>query len=117
VVVVGEGGELSSYKSVAEWVYYNTGWRIYLRGEYLAGEICVSAKGKSVSAVWEKNVQMHAVGTGTGPASEPMRDVGPFLINSMKLLLEKPSVAQLLKNFLTFCRTQRFTTVFTRAPH
>jgi hypothetical protein len=33
------------------------------------------------------------------------------------VLLEKPPVAQLLKNFPTFCGTRRFTTVFTRALH
>jgi hypothetical protein len=32
-------------------------------------------------------------------------------------LLEKPPVVQLLKNFLTFYRTQKFSTVFTTALH
>jgi hypothetical protein len=32
-------------------------------------------------------------------------------------LLEKPPVAQLLKNFPTFYGTQRFITVFTKALH
>jgi hypothetical protein len=33
------------------------------------------------------------------------------------VLLEKPPVAQLLKNYLTFYETRRFTTVFTRTFH
>jgi hypothetical protein len=38
-------------------------------------------------------------------------------IRSNLLLLEKPPVAQLLKNFATFYGTRRFITVFTRAQH
>jgi hypothetical protein len=37
------------------------------------------------------------------------------LTQSSLILLEEPQVAQLLKNFVTFCWTRRFITVFTRA--
>jgi hypothetical protein len=56
-----------------------------------------------------------------GPSRSASRDRFYKLHNLIPLtpwslvLLEKPTVAQLLKNFLTFYGTRRFITVFTRA--